>query len=76
MEQAKARRTTNWSSSRAIPGAPNRLDTVAALHYHRDIGSPITCNGFTDLEVLLTAWGARSDENARRAREMFFGVAQ
>ncbi len=57
------------------PGRTNRLDTVDALRYQRDIAYPFTLNRLYNLEVLLTAWGARSDENARRAREMFFGVA-
>jgi hypothetical protein len=57
------------------PGRTNRLDTVDALRYQRDIGYPYTLNRLYSLEVMLTAWGARSDENARKAREMLFGVA-
>ncbi|HXY34000.1 MAG TPA: S46 family peptidase, partial [Planctomycetaceae bacterium] len=57
------------------PGRTNRLDTVDALRYQRDIAYPYTLNRLYSLEVLLTAWGARSDENARRARDLFFGVA-
>jgi hypothetical protein len=57
------------------PGRTNRLDTVAALRYQRDISYPATLNRLYSLEVMLTAWGARSDENARRARETLFGVA-
>ncbi len=57
------------------PGRTNRLDTVDALRYQRDISYPFTLNRLYNLEVLLTAWGARSEENARRARETFFGVA-
>jgi Peptidase S46 len=57
------------------PGRTNRLDTVDALRYQRDIAYPFTLNRLYNLEVLLTAWGARSEENARRARETFFGVA-
>jgi hypothetical protein len=57
------------------PGRTNRLDTVDALRYQRDIAYPYTLNRLYNLEVLLTAWGARSEENARRARETFFGVA-
>jgi hypothetical protein len=57
------------------PGRTNRLDTVDALRYQRDISYPFTLNRLYNLEVLLTAWGARSEENARRARETLFGVA-
>jgi hypothetical protein len=57
------------------PGRTNRLDTVDALRYQRDIGYPYTLSRLNSLEVFLTAWGARSDENARKARELLFGVA-
>src|SRR5580704_3181517 len=57
------------------PGRTNRLDTVDALRYQRDISYPLTLNRLNSLEVMLTAWGARSDENARRAKELLFGVA-
>jgi hypothetical protein len=56
------------------PGRTNRLDTVAALRYQRDHAYPYTLNRLYDLEVLLSVWSGRSDENARRARETFFGV--
>jgi hypothetical protein len=57
------------------PGRTNRLDTVDALRYQRDISYPYTLGRLNSLEVMLTAWGARSDENSRRARETLFGVA-
>ncbi len=57
------------------PGRTNRLDTVDALRYQRDISYPFTLSWLYDHEVMLTAWGARSDENARRARETLFGIA-
>jgi hypothetical protein len=57
------------------PGRTNRLDTVDALRYQRDIAYPYTLSRLNSLEVMLTAWGARTDENARRARETLFGVA-
>ena len=66
--------TTNWSSSPAIPDGPNRLDTVAELDYLRDIGFPYLLQRLYRAEVLLSVWGERSDENARRAREPLFGV--
>jgi Peptidase S46 len=56
------------------PGRTNRLDTVAALRYQRDYSYPYSLERLYDLEVLLSVWSGRSDENARRARELFFGI--
>jgi hypothetical protein len=56
------------------PGRTNRLDTVAALRYQRDHAYPYSLERLYDLEVLLSVWSGRSDENARRARELFFGI--
>jgi Peptidase S46 len=56
------------------PGRTDRLNTVDALRYLRDTGYPYTLERLYRLEVLLNVWGGRSDENARRARELFFGV--
>jgi hypothetical protein len=74
----------NWSRAGAAdkelvfvsgnPGRTERLDTVAALHYLRDVGFPYLLQRLYRWEVLLSAWSARSDENARRAKEFFFGV--
>jgi hypothetical protein len=74
----------NWSRAGAAdkelvfvsgnPGRTERLDTVAALHYLRDVGFPYLLQRLYRWEVLLSAWSARSDENARRAKEFYFGV--
>jgi Peptidase S46 len=56
------------------PGRTNRLNTVAELEYLRDVQYPRTLQRLNRLEVLLTAYSARSDENARRAREDLFSV--
>jgi hypothetical protein len=74
----------NWSKAGAAdkelvfvsgnPGRTERLNTVAALHYLRDIGFPYLLQRLYRWEVLLSVWSARSDENARRAKEMFFSV--
>jgi len=56
------------------PGRTDRLDTMARLRYLRDDGVPYLLERLYRLEVLLTSWGARSEENARRARELLFGV--
>jgi hypothetical protein len=56
------------------PGRTSRLFTVAELEYQRDFRIPYTLQRLKALDVLLTAYSARSDENARRAREELFGV--
>ena len=74
----------NWSRAGAAdkelvfvsgnPGRTERLNTVAALHYLRDIGFPYLLQRLYRWEVLLSVWSARSDENARRAKELLFSV--
>jgi peptidase S46-like protein len=74
----------NWSKGGAAdnelvfvsgnPGRTERLDTVAALHYLRDVGFPYLLQRLYRWEVMLTVWSARSDENGRRAREFLFSV--
>jgi hypothetical protein len=56
------------------PGATSRLLTVAELDNLRDQGLPFRLASLKREEVLLGNWSARSEENARRAREYFFGV--
>jgi hypothetical protein len=56
------------------PGRTDRLLTVAELEYLRDVQFPRLLDRLFRLEVLYTAYSARSDENARRAREDLFGV--
>jgi Peptidase S46 len=74
----------NWSKNGVsdnelvfVPGNPghtDRLNTVAALHYDRDVAFPYNLQRLYRADVLLSVWGERSDENARRARELLFGV--
>ena len=52
------------------PGRTSRLFTVAELEYVRDR----RLQRLRDLEVLLLSYSARSEENARRAKEDLFGV--
>jgi len=54
------------------PGRTDRLDTVAELEFLRDVFFPAQLQRLHRLEVLLTAYSARSDENARKARETLF----
>ncbi|HEV2947094.1 MAG TPA: S46 family peptidase [Gemmataceae bacterium] len=56
------------------PGRTDRLDTMDELHYLRDRGFPYLLQRLNRLEVLLSSWSARSDENARKAKELLFGV--
>jgi hypothetical protein len=56
------------------PGHTSRLLTLAELEEVRDIVLPFRQKSLKWREVLLDAWSARSEENARRAKEMSFGV--
>jgi hypothetical protein len=56
------------------PGRTSRLFTVAELEYLRDLRLPYALERLNNLEVALTAYSARSEENARRAKEDLFGV--
>ncbi len=56
------------------PGHTDRQLTIAELEYQRDQASPQRLSRLYDEEVHYIAWGARSDENARRARESLFSV--
>jgi len=56
------------------PGRTNRLATVAELEYTRDIGYPYLMQRLYSMEVLLNAFSARSEENARQAKELLFSV--
>jgi hypothetical protein len=56
------------------PGGTSRLQTVAQLEMARDKSLPFRLASLKRLEVLLGNWSARSKENARRARELYFGV--
>jgi hypothetical protein len=56
------------------PGRTDRLRTVAELEFLRDMEYPRTLERLKRLEVLLGAYGARSAENARRARNDLFSA--
>jgi len=56
------------------PGRTSRLLTVAELDYLRDFSLPASLRRLYRMEVLLTSYSARSQENARRAKEFLFGV--
>jgi hypothetical protein len=56
------------------PGRTDRLDTMDELHYLRDRGFPYLLRRLFRIEVLLSAYSARSEENARKAKELLFSV--
>src|SRR5688572_13585414 len=56
------------------PGRTSRLFTVTELEYVRDRRLPYALERLHGLEVLLTAFSARTDENARRAKDDLFGI--
>ncbi len=56
------------------PGNTSRLQTVAQLEMARDRTLPFRLASLKREEVLLGNWSARSEENARRAQELYFGV--
>jgi hypothetical protein len=56
------------------PGRTDRLATLAELDYLRDTGFPFLLQRLNRWEVLLMAFSGRSEENARQAKELLFGV--
>jgi hypothetical protein len=56
------------------PGNTSRQLTMTELNYLRDRQFPYTLQRLYDLEVTLTAYSVRSEENARRAKDLLFGV--
>jgi len=56
------------------PGNTSRQLTMAELEYLRDQHFPYVLQRLNSLEVMLLAYSARSEENARRAKDTLFGV--
>lgn len=56
------------------PGRTNRANTLSELGYLRDTGYPYLLQRLNRLEVLLGAWGARSEQNQARAEEELFSI--
>jgi hypothetical protein len=56
------------------PGGTDRLATLAELDFFRDKSYPFALQRLYDQEVGLSAYSARSEENARKAKELFFDV--
>jgi hypothetical protein len=82
---AKVEHSLKWSKAGAKdgeltfvaghPGRTNRLNTVAHLEFLRDVTYPWTLQVLRRREVLLSTFSERSLENARRAKDDLFGVA-
>jgi hypothetical protein len=83
-QPARVEHYLKWSRAGAaenelvlVAGSPRhteRLATVAALAYQRDAGFPELLKQLDRLEVQLSAWSARSAENARTAKELLFRI--
>lgn len=56
------------------PGRTNRLATTDELANLRDQGYPYLLQRLNRMEVMLSVFSGRSEENARQARELFFTV--
>lgn len=55
------------------PGSTNRQYTMAELEFLRDTQYPYVVPRIKRIEVALANWSARSEENARRAKDDLFG---
>ncbi len=81
---AKIEHFLKWSKSGAIdgelvfvsghPGKTDRLNTVAALKYIRDVQAPAMLDWLRRREIMLQQFGERSEEQSRIAKEDLFGV--
>ncbi|MFN0050646.1 MAG: S46 family peptidase [Planctomycetales bacterium] len=56
------------------PGRTSRLNTVAALHYMRDVQLPTMLDWLRRREVLLQQYGQDGEEQARIAKEDLFSI--
>jgi hypothetical protein len=56
------------------PGATSRLLTMEELEYKRDYQFPNTMELLNRMEVALSVYSSESQENARRAKDLLFGV--
>ncbi len=56
------------------PGRTSRQNTVAELEYLRDTGFPFLMQRLNRLEVLLSSWVARSEENRQKGEDELFGI--
>jgi hypothetical protein len=81
---AKIEHFLKWSPSGAAdgelvfvsghPGRTDRLNTVAALKYARDVQTPSFLDWLRRQEILLQQYGQDGDEQTRIAKEELFGI--
>lgn len=81
---AQVKHFLKWSANGSVenelvfvsghPGNTSRSLTADELAYLRDVRIPLVQNFLKANEVLLLSWGARSLENARRARDDLGGI--
>ncbi len=57
------------------PGHTDRLNTVADLEYQRDRMYPFALQRLNRLEVMLSIYSGRGAEYERKAKDLYFGVA-
>jgi hypothetical protein len=56
------------------PGGTSRSLTMDELEYMRDVSFPSLMETLHRMEVMLSVYSARNEENARRAKDDLFGV--
>jgi hypothetical protein len=56
------------------PGGTSRSQIMAELEYKRDFQFPTLLSRLNRLEVLLLSYSNRSEENARKAKDLLFSV--
>ena len=81
---AKVKHYLKWSESgpnenevvfvSGNPGRTNRIFTMDAVKFQRDLSLPYIMTGLRRQEILLQQYGLRGTEQARRARDDLFGV--
>jgi hypothetical protein len=56
------------------PGRTNRMNTVAEMEYLRDTSFPFLMQRLNRLEVMLSTYSDRTEENKRQAKDDLFGI--
>jgi hypothetical protein len=56
------------------PGRTRRMNTLADIEYMRDVEYPYMLKRLNRLEVLLSTYSSRNEENRRQAKELLFSV--
>jgi hypothetical protein len=57
------------------PGHTDRLNTVADLEYQRDVMYPFALQRLNRMEVMLSVYSQRGADYERKAKDLYFGVA-